>query len=107
MWRQWKTLRRRREAPIELGVRCRLASNTARSGVTSRTAVCVPVRTGCGRGSVVNRRPCADQTAFCVNSKEGPFREPIVADGIFHRFVRNNVRRIEVEAIVYKGSHVT
>jgi len=32
MWRQWKTPRRRREALIELGVRSRLASNTAGSG---------------------------------------------------------------------------
>src|SRR5277367_1782828 len=32
MWRQWKTPRRRREALIELGVRTRLASNTAGSG---------------------------------------------------------------------------
>jgi RNA-directed DNA polymerase len=32
MWRQWKTPRRRREALIELGVRPRLASNTAGSG---------------------------------------------------------------------------
>src|SRR6202522_3189472 len=32
MWRQWKTPRRRREALIELGVRERLASNTAGSG---------------------------------------------------------------------------
>src|ERR1700689_2883681 len=31
-WRQWKTPRRRREALIELGVRTRLASNTAGSG---------------------------------------------------------------------------
>jgi RNA-directed DNA polymerase len=33
MWRQWKTPRRRREALIELGVRTRLASNTAGSGL--------------------------------------------------------------------------
>ena len=33
MWRQWKTPRRRREALIELGVRSRLASNTAGSGL--------------------------------------------------------------------------
>ena len=33
MWRQWKTPRRRREALIELGVRRRLASNTAGSGL--------------------------------------------------------------------------
>jgi RNA-directed DNA polymerase len=33
MWRQWKTQRRRREALIELGVRLRLASNTAGSGL--------------------------------------------------------------------------
>ena len=33
MWRQWKTPRRRREALIELGVRPRLASNTAGSGL--------------------------------------------------------------------------
>jgi RNA-directed DNA polymerase len=33
MWRQWKTQRRRREALIELGVRTRLASNTAGSGL--------------------------------------------------------------------------
>jgi len=33
MWRQWKTQRRRREALIELGVRSRLASNTAGSGL--------------------------------------------------------------------------
>ena len=33
MWRQWKTPRRRREALIELGVRKRLASNTAGSGL--------------------------------------------------------------------------
>jgi RNA-directed DNA polymerase len=33
MWRQWKTPRRRREALIELGVRERLASNTAGSGL--------------------------------------------------------------------------
>ena len=33
MWRQWKTTRRRREALIELGVRERLASNTAGSGL--------------------------------------------------------------------------
>ena len=33
MWRQWKTSRRRREALIELGVRSRLASNTAGSGL--------------------------------------------------------------------------
>jgi len=32
MWRQWKTPRRRRAALIELGVRSRLASNTAGSG---------------------------------------------------------------------------
>jgi RNA-directed DNA polymerase len=33
MWRQWKTPRRRREALIELGVRSRLARNTAGSGL--------------------------------------------------------------------------
>jgi RNA-directed DNA polymerase len=33
MWRQWKTPRRRREALIEPGVRSRLASNTAGSGL--------------------------------------------------------------------------
>ena len=33
MWRQWKTPRRRREALVELGVRSRLASNTAGSGL--------------------------------------------------------------------------
>jgi len=33
MWRQWKTPRRRREALIELGVRSRLAGNTAGSGL--------------------------------------------------------------------------
>jgi RNA-directed DNA polymerase len=33
MWRQWKTPRCRREALIELGVRSRLASNTAGSGL--------------------------------------------------------------------------
>jgi RNA-directed DNA polymerase len=33
MWRQWKTPRRRREALIELGVRERLANNTAGSGL--------------------------------------------------------------------------
>ncbi|HEY6770213.1 MAG TPA: group II intron reverse transcriptase/maturase [Candidatus Sulfotelmatobacter sp.] len=33
MWRQWKTPRRRREALRELGVRLRLASNTAGSGL--------------------------------------------------------------------------
>ena len=32
LWRQWKTLRRRRAALIALGVRPRLASNTAGSG---------------------------------------------------------------------------
>jgi RNA-directed DNA polymerase len=32
MWRQWKTPRRRREALLELGVRERLATNTAGSG---------------------------------------------------------------------------
>jgi RNA-directed DNA polymerase len=33
MWRQWKTPRRRREALLELGVRLRLATNTAGSGL--------------------------------------------------------------------------
>ena len=33
MWRQWKTPRRRREALLELGVRLRLATNTASSGL--------------------------------------------------------------------------
>src|SRR5277367_3671278 len=33
MWRQWKTPRRRRAALLELGVRERLASNTAGSGL--------------------------------------------------------------------------
>ena len=33
MWRQWKTTRRRRAALLELGVRSRLASNTAGSGL--------------------------------------------------------------------------
>ena len=33
MWRQWKTLRRRREAMFELEVRLRLARNTAGSGL--------------------------------------------------------------------------
>jgi RNA-directed DNA polymerase len=32
MWRQWKTPRRRREALIQLGVRERLATDTASSG---------------------------------------------------------------------------
>ena len=32
LWRQWKTPRRRRAALLELGVRPRLASNTAASG---------------------------------------------------------------------------
>src|SRR5438270_6603835 len=35
MWRQWKTPHRRREALLELGVRSRLASNTAGSGLGS------------------------------------------------------------------------
>src|SRR5207248_3694152 len=33
LWRQWKTQRRRRAALLELGVRPRLASNTAGSGL--------------------------------------------------------------------------
>ena len=33
MWRQWKTPRRRRAALLELGVRERLANNTAGSGL--------------------------------------------------------------------------
>src|SRR4029077_7353593 len=33
LWRQWKTPRRRRAALLELGVRLRLASNTAGSGL--------------------------------------------------------------------------
>jgi RNA-directed DNA polymerase len=33
MWRQWKTPRRRHEALLELGVRLRLATNTAGSGL--------------------------------------------------------------------------
>ena len=33
LWRQWKTRRRRRAALLELGVRPRLASNTANSGL--------------------------------------------------------------------------
>ena len=33
MWRQWKTPRRRRAALLALGVRPRLASNTAGSGL--------------------------------------------------------------------------
>ena len=33
LWRQWKTPRRRRAALLELGVRARLASNTAGSGL--------------------------------------------------------------------------
>jgi RNA-directed DNA polymerase len=33
LWRQWKTRRRRRAALLELGVRPRLASNTASSGL--------------------------------------------------------------------------
>src|SRR6185312_530633 len=33
LWRQWKTPRRRRAALLELGVRSRLASNTAGSGL--------------------------------------------------------------------------
>jgi RNA-directed DNA polymerase len=33
MWRQWKTPRRRREALMALGVRERLAKNTAGSGL--------------------------------------------------------------------------
>ena len=33
LWRQWKTPRRRREALLELGVRPRLAGNTAGSGL--------------------------------------------------------------------------
>jgi hypothetical protein len=32
LWRQWKTPRRRREALLELGVRPKLARNTAGSG---------------------------------------------------------------------------
>ena len=32
LWRQWKTTRRRRAALLQLGVRPRLASNTASSG---------------------------------------------------------------------------
>jgi RNA-directed DNA polymerase len=32
LWRQWKTTRRRREALLQLGVRARLATNTAGSG---------------------------------------------------------------------------
>jgi RNA-directed DNA polymerase len=46
MWRQWKTPRRRRAALLELGVRERLASNTAGSGrgpwyLAKATALCV------------------------------------------------------------------
>jgi len=33
LWRQWKTPRRRRAALLQLGVRPRLASNTAGSGL--------------------------------------------------------------------------
>jgi hypothetical protein len=33
LWRQWKTPRRRRAALLELGIRPRLASNTAGSGL--------------------------------------------------------------------------
>ena len=32
LWRQWKTTRRRRAALLQLGVRPRLAANTAGSG---------------------------------------------------------------------------
>src|SRR5436309_5912433 len=46
LWRQWKTQRRRRAALLELGVRPRLASNTAGSGrgpwyLARTTALCV------------------------------------------------------------------
>jgi RNA-directed DNA polymerase len=46
LWRQWKTPRRRRAALLELGVRLRLASNTAGSGrgpwyLARTTALCV------------------------------------------------------------------
>jgi RNA-directed DNA polymerase len=46
LWRQWKTPRRRRAALLELGVRPRLASNTAGSGrgpwyLARSTALCV------------------------------------------------------------------
>src|SRR3989442_640910 len=46
LWRQWKAPRRRRAALLELGVRPRLASNTASSGrgpwyLARTTALCV------------------------------------------------------------------
>jgi len=46
LWRQWKTSRRRRAALLKLGVRPRLASNTAGSGrgpwyLARTTALCV------------------------------------------------------------------
>ena len=46
LWRQWKTTRRRRAALLQLGVRTRLATNTA----------------GSGRGPLV---PCPRQSPFC------------------------------------------
>ena len=46
MWRQWKTPRRRRAALLALGVRPRLASNTAGSGrgpwYLARAKPCLP-----------------------------------------------------------------
>jgi RNA-directed DNA polymerase len=38
LWRQWKTQRRRRAALLELGVRARLARNTAGSGLALGTS---------------------------------------------------------------------
>src|SRR5712691_1990959 len=47
MWRQWKTYRRRRAALLALGVRPRLAGNTA--GSRSRSVVLGPVQSSLGR----------------------------------------------------------
>jgi RNA-directed DNA polymerase len=46
LWRQWKTPRRRRAALIELGVRPRLATNTAGSGLGPWSILPVDIDTG-------------------------------------------------------------
>src|SRR5258705_3133469 len=61
MWRQWKSPRRRREALLELGVRLRLATNTAGSGLGPWYLAKAKAH-----GSAGNRCPYADQIANAV-----------------------------------------
>jgi len=79
LWRQWKTPRRRRAALLELGVRPRLASNTAGSGLGPWYLAKAKALSVGFRMRTSNRSGCRHCSRKCRrNHLEPPYTDPYV-----------------------------